>query len=90
MDSLNNSKNFKGGVLISDIVDKSKWGCNSNFVITKIKDKPVKNVNDVVNILKMLNESFKPNIDFDGISVLIEGFYTKDINNKKCFGILLK
>ena len=89
-DSFNRSKNFKGGVLISDISDKTKWNCNSNFVITKIKDIPVKNVDDVINILKKLNRSYKVNNDFDGISLLIEGFYTKDINNKKCFGILLK
>jgi len=89
-DSFNRSKNFKGGVLISDISDKTKWDCNSNFVITKIKDIPVKNVDDVINILKKLNRSYKVNNDFDGISLLIEGFYTKDINNKKCFGILLK
>lgn len=90
VDSYNRSKNFNGGVLISDIVEKDKWNCNSNFVITKIKDIPVKSVDDVVNILKMLNKSYKINNDFDGISLLIEGFYTKDINNKKCFGILLK
>ena len=89
-DSFNRSKNFKGGVLISDISDKTKWNCNSNFVITKIKDIPVKNVDDVINVLKKLNRSYKVNNDFDGISLLIEGFYTKDINNKKCFGILLK
>lgn len=89
-DSFNRSKNFKGGVLISDISDKTKWNCNSNFVITKIKDIPVKNVDDVISILKKINRSYKVDNDFDGISLLIEGFYTKDINNKKCFGILLK
>ena len=90
MDLFNRSKNFKGGVLISNIVDKSKWNCNSNFVITKIKDINVRSVEDVVRVLKMINNNQKYEVNFDGISLLIEGFYTNDINNKKCFGILIK
>jgi len=90
MDLFNRSNNFKGGVLISDITDKNKWNCDSNFVITKIKDINVKSVDDVVRILKMINNNNKSENNFDGISLLIEGFYTKDINNKKCFGILIK
>ena len=90
MDLFNRSNNFKGGVLISNITDKNKWNCDSNFVITKIKDINVRNVDDVVRILKMINNNYKSENNFDGISLLIEGFYTKDINNKKCFGILIK
>ena len=90
MDLFNRSSNFKGGVLISNVDSNSEWKCNNNFVITKIKDIPVSKVEDVVNIMKMLNKNYSSINNFDGNSLLIEGFYTKDINNRKCFGILIK